>query len=168
LSDPHDGQITATSEGLGKGSEFTIRLPAPKRPDAAVLMAKEPNEAKGNVHILVVDDNVDMVKGMVMLITMAGHQVRTAHSGPEALEVARVYRPQFILLDLGLPGLSGYDVAKQLRDEECCKDAVIAANSGHGQDEDRRRTKATGFDHHLVKPVALRWTPKTGPLGMLN
>ena len=83
----HGGPITAPSEGLGKGSEFTIRLPAAKRPDAAMPMATEPNEATGNVRILVVDDNVDTVTGMAMLLKLAGHEVVTAHNGPEAIEV---------------------------------------------------------------------------------
>jgi CheY-like chemotaxis protein len=78
----------------------------------------------------------------------------TAHNGPQAIEAARASRPQFILLDLGLPGMSGYDVAKRLREEDVCKDAVIVAVSGYGQEEDRYRTKAAGFDHHLLKPVS--------------
>ncbi len=147
-------KITATSEGLGKGSEFTVRLPAAKRPDTPMPMAKETDEATGKAHILVVDDNVDTVKGMAILLNLAGHEVVTAHNGPQAIEVARAYRPQFILLDLGLPGMSGYDVAKRLREEDVCKDAVIVAVSGYGQEEDRHRTKAAGFDHHLLKPVS--------------
>ena len=112
------------------------------------------DDATGKAHILVVDDNVDTVKGMAILLNLAGHEVVTAHDGPQAIEAARAYRPQFILLDLGLPGMSGYDVAKRLREEEACKDALIVAVSGYGQEEDRHRTKAAGFDHHLLKPIS--------------
>ena len=149
----HDGTITATSEGAGKGSEFTVRLPAATIPDAALPLASGSNGACGKARILVVDDNVDAVKGMAILLNLAGHEVMTARNGPEAIEVARGYNPQFILLDLGLPGMNGYDVARHLREEQACKDALIVAVSGYGQEEDRRRTRAAGFDHHLVKPV---------------
>jgi CheY-like chemotaxis protein/two-component sensor histidine kinase len=154
LVELHDGQITATSEGLGKGSEFTVRLPASKRPEASLPMAKETMAATGKAHILVVDDNVDTVKGMAILLNLAGHEVLTAHNGPQAIELAQAYQPQCILLDLGLPGMSGYDVAKRLREDERCKNALIVAVSGYGQAEDRERTRAAGFDHHLVKPIS--------------
>ena len=154
LVELHDGKITATSEGPGKGSEFIIRLPAAKRPDTAMPMAKGTDEATEKARILVVDDNADTVKGMAILLNLAGHEVVTAHDGPQAIEAVRAYRPQFILLDLGLPGMSGYDVAKRLREEEGCEDALIVAVSGYGQEEDRHRTKAAGFDHHLLKPVS--------------
>jgi CheY-like chemotaxis protein len=117
-------------------------------------MAKATVEATEKARILVVDDNVDTVKGMAILLNLAGHEVVTAHNGPQAIEVARAHRPQFILLDLGLPGMSGYEVAKRLREEDDCKHAVIVAVSGYGQAEDRQRTKAAGFDHHLLKPVS--------------
>ena len=90
---------------------------------------------------------------MARLLKLLGHEVATAHSGPEAIEAAREYRPEFVLLDIGLPGMDGYEVAARLRQEECCKDAVIVAVSGYGQDEDRRRSKEAGFDHHLIKPL---------------
>ena len=152
LVDLHDGQITATSEGLGKGSEFTIRLPAAKPTGTPGAIGTD--DAVGKTRILVVDDNVDTVKGMAILLNLAGHEVVTANNGPQAIEMARTYRPQCILLDLGLPGMSGYDVARGLREEEGCKDALIVAVSGYGQQEDRQRTKAAGFDHHLVKPIS--------------
>ena len=79
--------------------------------------------------------------------------MRTAHDGPSAIEAARDYRPDFVLLDIGLPGMDGYEVARRLREDEWCKDAVIIAISGYGQEEDRRRSKEAGFDHHLVKPI---------------
>ena len=90
---------------------------------------------------------------MLRLLKLLGHEVTVAHSGPEGIEAARELRPDFILLDIGLPGMDGYEVASRLRQEECCKDAVIVAISGYGQDEDRRRSKEAGFDHHLIKPL---------------
>ena len=90
---------------------------------------------------------------MARLLKLLGHDVRVAHDGPEALEAAREHRPEVVLLDIGLPGMDGYEVAARLRQEECCQDAVIIAVSGYGQEEDRRRSREAGFDHHLVKPV---------------
>ncbi|WP_422927884.1 PAS domain S-box protein [Singulisphaera sp. PoT] len=154
LVEMHGGGIAARSEGPGQGSEFTIRLPAaqqpaPTRDDAGPSPLKPARKAK----VLVVDDNVDTAKGMARLLKLIGHEVATAHSGPEAIEVARAYDPDFILLDIGLPGMSGYEVASQLRREPCCEGSVIVAVSGYGQDEDRRRSRQAGFDHHLIKPL---------------
>ena len=103
--------------------------------------------------MLVVDDNVDTAKGMARLLTLSGHVVRIAYNGLDAIAVAREHRPEVVLLDIGLPGMDGYEVAARLRREECCKDAVIIAVSGYGEEEARRRSKESGFDHHLVKPV---------------
>ena len=154
LVEMHGGTIVARSDGPGKGSEFIIRLPAALKPSGTRPSAMS-SEAKigKKTRILVVDDNVDTARGMTRLLTIIGHEVATAHSGPEAIEVARRHRPEFILLDIGLPGMSGYDVASKLRQEECCKDAVIVAISGYGQEEDRRRSRDAGFDFHLVKPL---------------
>ena len=155
LVEMHGGTITAESEGPGKGSEFIIRLPAAKKPADGASRRREARRSRPvkKARILVVDDNVDTARGMARLLKLLGHEVATAHDGPEAIEVAREFRPEFILLDIGLPGMSGYEVASQLRQEECCEDAVIVAVSGYGQDEDRRRSKEAGFDHHLVKPL---------------
>ena len=90
---------------------------------------------------------------MVRLLKLIGHETAGAHDGKEALLVARKFRPEFILLDIGLPGMDGYEVAAKMRQEEWCKDAVIVAVSGYGQDEDRRRSTEAGFDHHLIKPL---------------
>ena len=154
LVEMHGGSISAKSEGIGKGSEFTIRLPGATRssvPRAKGLESAETASKKSR--ILVVDDNVDTAYGMARLLELIGHEVAIAHDGHEALEVARVFGPEFILLDIGLPGMDGYKVASKLRQEECCKAAVIVAVSGYGQDEDRRRSKEAGFDFHLIKPL---------------
>ncbi|MGZ3386774.1 MAG: hybrid sensor histidine kinase/response regulator, partial [Isosphaeraceae bacterium] len=154
LVEMHGGTITATSEGPGKGSEFVIRLPAAKRPAKVLPTTEGPTEmACKQARILVVDDNADTAQGMARLLTRLGHEVATAHSGPKAIEVARAHRPEFVFLDIGLPGMSGYEVASKLRQEECCAKAVIVAISGYGQNEDRRQSKEAGFDHHLIKPL---------------
>lgn len=130
------------------------RLPAAKKPTKVQPMDEGPSEQPvRKARILVVDDTVDTVRGMARLLTLIGHEVATAHSGSEAIDAARVYQPDFVLLDIGLPGMSGYEVATRLRKEECCKDALIVAVSGYGQDEDRRRSKSAGFDFHLTKPL---------------
>ena len=90
---------------------------------------------------------------MARLLKLIGHETARAHDGNEALEVARKFRPEVILLDIGLPGMDGYEVAARMRQEEWCKDAVIVAVSGYGQDEDRRRSTEAGFDHHFIKPL---------------
>jgi PAS domain S-box-containing protein len=154
LVEMHGGTIAATSEGAGKGSEFVIRLPSATRPAEARPATPGPAEKPSTKsRILVVDDNFDTARGMSRLLKLIGHEVATAHSGPEAIELAREFQPEVILLDIGLPGMSGYEVASQLRREECCKDALIVAVSGYGQDDDRRRSRESGFDYHLTKPL---------------
>ena len=145
--------IKAFSEGLGKGSEFTIRLPASKEPQRPTSKGKTTRPAAKKAVILVVDDNVDTARGMARYLRLVGHEVLTAHSGLDALEAAKQHSPEFILLDIGLLGMSGYEVTTQLRKEEYGKGAVIIAISGYGQDEDRRQAKSAGFDYHLTKPL---------------
>ena len=154
LVEMHGGTVEATSQGPGKGSEFTVRLPRAARPAAPAPAKAAPTggEAKPS-RILVVDDNVDTARGMARLLKLLGHEVAVAHDGPEGIEAARRHRPDFVLLDIGLPGMDGYEVASRLRREECGKDAVIIAISGYGREEDRRRSKGAGIDHHLIKPL---------------
>ncbi|MHC5539105.1 hybrid sensor histidine kinase/response regulator, partial [Singulisphaera rosea] len=154
LVELHGGSIVASSEGVGRGSEFLIRLPLTKT--TASMRSTPGGQAEHPVkklRILIVDDSVDTARGMARLLKLLGHEIETAHNGMEGIEAAREQRPNFIMLDIGLPGMSGYEVASQLRREACCKDAVIIAVSGYGQDEDRRRSKSAGFDFHLTKPV---------------
>ncbi len=103
--------------------------------------------------LLIVDDNRDTATGLGRLLTRRGYEVHLAHHGPEALEIARRLAPAIILLDIGLPGMDGYEVAQRLRSEASGAKALIVAISGYGQEEDRTRSHAAGFDHHLVKPV---------------
>jgi len=155
LAEMHGGTVTATSEGPGKGSEFIVRLPAAGAPPkaSAISPGNSPQAGKQPSRILVVDDNVDTVRGLARLLKLLGHEVETAYDGPSALEVAPIFKPEYVLLDIGLPGMDGYQVASRLREEEVLQHTVIIAISGYGQDDDRRRTREAGFDHHLVKPV---------------
>jgi PAS domain S-box-containing protein len=155
LAELHDGTVTATSDGLGRGSEFVVRLPA--TPGTAPLPLDSRRGIMGSAahyrRVLVVDDNMDTAEGMARLLTIAGHKVRMAHNGPAALAVAREHRPEFVLLDIGLPGMDGYEVAVRLRREECCKGAVLVAVSGYGEEQARHRSEEAGINHHLAKPV---------------
>ena len=153
LVEIHGGTITANSEGPGKGSEFVVRLPAATRPVAPRPLTTGSTAPLNTTRILVVDDNADTARSMTRLLTLMGHDVATAHNGLEAIGAAQTHRPEVILLDIGLPGMDGYEVIKRLRQEAWGKDAAIIAVSGYGQEEDRRHTKAAGFDHHLVKPI---------------
>jgi CheY-like chemotaxis protein len=158
LVEMHGGQVEAASEGLGQGSTFTIRLP---RLDAGVAAPVEahvdgaaPPAPPGPARrILVVDDQPDSTDSLAMLLRLRGHEVWTAADGPSALgEFARV-RPDVVFLDLGLPGMSGYDVARQLRALPEGHDVRLVALTGYGTEADREKTRAAGFDAHLAKPV---------------
>jgi CheY-like chemotaxis protein len=154
LVEMHGGIITAESEGPGMGSEFGIRLPAaPRRGSSRSGVQAPVGKRHRKTRILVVDDNVDTANGTARLLRLLGHEVAPAHAGREAIEIARDFNPEFILLDIGLPGMDGYEVAFRLRQEVCCKDSLIVAVSGYGQDEDRRRSKESSFDYHLIKPL---------------
>jgi CheY-like chemotaxis protein len=111
------------------------------------------NPSSGGKRVLLVDDHVDSVKSLSMLIRLWKHDVYTAHDGPTALEAIVEFRPQVILLDIGLPGMSGYEVAAEMRSRPEGAQAVLVAMTGYSQEEDRRRAIEAGFDHHLVKPV---------------
>jgi two-component system CheB/CheR fusion protein len=155
LVELHGGQVCAASAGPGRGSEFTVRLPAFAEPAARKpgTTVDLPHVARRGSRVLVIDDDDDNAWGLARLLKRLGHDVRVAQDGESAIEAARTHRPQVVLLDIGLPGLDGYEVVKRLRAEECCKDALIIALSGYGQPEDLRRSREAGFDDYLVKPV---------------
>ena len=156
LTEMHGGSLTASSEGIGRGSEFVVRLPAaagPVKMLPKIEVCLRHNWRKKSAEVLVVDDNADTARGMELILKFNGHDVQTANDGRAAISVAQVYRPDIVLLDIGLPGMDGYQVAARLRQEESSKGAVIIAVSGYGQEEDRRRSQEAGFDHHMVKPV---------------
>src|SRR5262249_52925278 len=147
--------VEAHSEGPGKGSEFVVRLPtcpAPPGPPPDRVLAARP--APGHPRrVLAVDDNVDAVQSLALVLAVQGHDVRTAHDGPAALEQAEAFRPEVVTLDIGRPGMDGHEVARRLRRREGAEGVLIVALTGYGGDEDRRRSREAGIDRHLVKPV---------------
>jgi signal transduction histidine kinase len=151
----HGGSVSVHSEGLGKGCEFAVRLSA-----VASAAASEPNIAPEapNVpplHVLVIDDHVDSARTLGKVLKLWGHHSRVAHSGHAAIEEVAAATTDLVLLDIGLPGMDGYEVARELRKRPNGDDLVIVALTGYGQEEDRRRSRAAGINHHLVKPVDL-------------
>jgi PAS domain S-box-containing protein len=155
LVERHDGRISVHSEGRGKGAEFVIRLGVLSAAPESVSRAFTPPEPPGPAsprRILVVDDNDDSAQSMGLLLESAGHQIRIAHDGLEAVAEAEAFQPEVILLDIGLPKLNGYDAAVRIR-ELPIPQPLLVALTGWGQEEDRRRTAVAGFDVHLVKPV---------------
>lgn len=154
----HGGSIEALSEGIGQGSEFIVRLPLASSDPAPIVAAPRLNAGAGPQHprrILVVDDNVDNAETICALLRSVGHVVETAYDGVSALDQARAFVPDAVLLDIGLPTLDGHDVCRALRESERGKQVLIVAMTGLGQAEDRERSRASGFDVHLVKPVRL-------------
>lgn len=159
LVEMHGGTVTAASNGPGQGSTFRVTLPAAspeiqsaRTPGASKTRTETDRNGRGR-RLLVVDDNEDTVRSMARLLRLKGHEVATATTGVEAVERVGDFRPEIVLLDIGLPGMDGYQVAQKLRAEKEHEDLIIIAISGYGQDEDRRRTASAGFDHHLVKPI---------------
>jgi len=155
LVEMHDGKVEAHSAGRGRGSEFVVLLPLP-----VPVPPRAPGDAKSNRRsappsrrVLVVDDNVDAAESLAMVLRLEGHDVEVAHSGPSALAAARIRPPEWVLLDIGMPGMDGYEVARTLRVEPGLENVTLVALTGWGQEEDRQRSKQAGFDHHLTKPV---------------
>jgi CheY-like chemotaxis protein len=153
----HHGSVEAHSAGLDRGSECLIRLPlADGRPTETAEpegAGRPPVGAPAPRRILVVDDNQDQAQSMGLLLELMGHEVRLAHDGPGALEAAAAFTPDVAIVDIGLPGLNGYEVARRIREQPRFRGMVLVAQTGWGQAEDRRRSEEAGFDHHLVKPV---------------
>ncbi len=155
LVEMHHGTVTAKSSGLGQGSEFVVRLPISKQNAPEIKSARLASPAHEQIvgrRILVVDDNVDAALGLSAVLRAKGHESQTAYTGPTALEAVQSFQPEIILLDIGLPGMSGYEVARLLRAEPTTRGAVIAALTGYGQESDRQRSLDAGFDYHLTKP----------------
>jgi PAS domain S-box-containing protein len=151
----HGGNITAASGGPGKGSTFTVRLP--RLPEYARHMGSSRQRSGTHTHerrsVVVVDDNMDAAESMAMLLRNVGHEVRIEHDGLAAIKELTRELPDIVLLDIGLPGISGYEVAKRLREHPGGESVRIYAMTGYGQEDDRRRSMEAGFDGHLVKPV---------------
>jgi PAS domain S-box-containing protein len=154
LVEMHGGTVEAYS-ALGQGSEFIVRLPMAASPTSLPPSPpKEIAEPTGSsLRVLVVDDNLDAAQSLAMLLQASGHQVRMAHTGPTALEAAIDYRPNVVLLDIGLPEMDGYEVAKRIREQPLLQNIVLVAMTGYGHDTDRQRSQEGGFNAHLVKPA---------------
>jgi signal transduction histidine kinase len=156
IAELHGGRLEASSEGPGHGAEFSVVLPL-TRTDMADTPAPgshdQPTLSVGR-RILVVDDNQDSSEMTAVLLSMWGQNPRVAYDGPAALAAARAFKPEIVLLDIGLPGLDGYEVARRLRSEPGGKNLLLVAVTGWGQASDFERTRDVGFDHHLVKPIA--------------
>ncbi len=158
LVDLHGGTVEATSQGLGQGSQFIVRLPLTMSPAAvaATSVAAAPARSTATAaprRVLVVDDNLDLVRSLGLMLDLKGFEVQTASDGPTAIEAARRFHPQAILLDIGLPGMNGYEAAQHLRQEHPRDSVLMIALSGYGRDEDRQKSLKAGFDLHLVKPI---------------
>ncbi|HEX6708300.1 MAG TPA: ATP-binding protein [Albitalea sp.] len=153
LVELHGGRITASSAGPGQGSEFVVCLPLARVHQAVDVPAPAKGPGVGGLRVLVVDDNRDAAESLAMMLEMSGHQTATAHDGESALAQAVSFDAEAVLLDIGMPGMNGYEVAQRLRQMPETAAALIVALTGWGQDEDKRRAIAAGFDHHLTKPV---------------
>ncbi len=153
LVEMHGGSVEAHSDGPGQGSELVVRLKTLAARELEDPPPEGPMKASARRRLLIVDDNVDAATSLSMLTEILGHEVRTAHDGLEALDVAAAFRPELILLDIGMPKLNGYDTCRRIREESWGRNIVIAALTGWGQDGDRCQSRAAGFNHHLVKPV---------------
>jgi CheY-like chemotaxis protein len=149
----HGGTLAAKSEGVGKGSEFTVRL----RLAGATLPEVDPATPRARAtqsrRILLADDNTDFANSLAAVLSSRGHDVRVAHDGAEALATAARFTPDFAFLDIGMPKVHGYEVARRLRELPATAECVLVAVTGWGQEDDRKRAREAGFDRHLVKPV---------------
>ena len=156
VAELHGGAVEGRSAGLGKGSEFILHVPALAA--SAKSASSNPVSAGGAApssarRVLVVDDNQDGAESLAMFLQIGGHEVHTAYDGEEAVAAAETFRPEVVLLDIGMPKLNGYEACRRIRNSAWGRDMVLIAQTGWGQEEDKRRTKEAGFDDHLVKPV---------------
>jgi signal transduction histidine kinase/ActR/RegA family two-component response regulator len=154
LVEMHGGSVEAWSEGLGLGSEFIVRLPVLIKTPVTPLpkpTAEPPTLTPRR--FLIVDDSKDAAMSLAMLLKISGNETRIAYDGLEAVEAARQFHPDVVLLDIGLPKLNGYDACRRIREQQGGKDMVMVALTGWGQEEDRRKSHEAGFDYHIVKPV---------------
>jgi CheY-like chemotaxis protein len=181
LVEMHGGAVEARSEGADQGAEFMVRLPIAvtamkERGQPASEIATKAATGAGH-HILVADDNEDAANSLSALLRIIGHDVRVAYDGAEAVELAATFRPDVILLDIGMPGLNGFEAARDIRARPWGKNVMLIAVTGYGQKADKRRSREVGFNHHIVKPInftalekllagvrftTLRYSPESG------
>jgi len=157
LAELHGGSVAAKSAGPGKGSEFDVRLPLTHRAavdkTTAPPRTAKPATSNSGLRVLVVDDNTDLAASMETLLELWGHEVRVLHDGRGAIEAARAFCPDVVLLDIGLPGMDGFEIARSIRAAPDLRTVRLIAITGYGQNHDRARALEVGFDAHLVKPV---------------
>jgi CheY-like chemotaxis protein len=157
LVELHDGRLIATSEGLGKGSHFVVTLPLAQLVEGDANKPASGQESKAPpgdfVRALIVDDNIDAAESLSLLLKCEGHTTAIAHNGPEAVRKVPEFKPDIVLLDIGLPGMNGYDVARAIRALPDTEHTFVVAITGWGSEEDRRRSTSAGIDEHLTKPV---------------
>jgi PAS domain S-box-containing protein len=153
LVELHDGTVKASSRGPGRGSTFEVRLSIVPAPPVGVEVPR-PIPSTERRRVLVIDDAVDNAELLGELLKVAGHEARIAHDGPSGLALGRAFRPEFVFCDIGLPGMDGYEVARKMRADATLRRAHLVALSGYALAEDRRRSAAAGFDHHLAKPAS--------------
>jgi CheY-like chemotaxis protein len=150
----HGGSVEARSAGAGQGSEFIVRLPLETAAPTASAEGGAASRPKSRSRrYLIVDDNADSSEALKLLLEFRGHTVQVVHDGREALAAARSFSPEVILLDVGLPGLDGFEVVKQLRSSPETANLLVIATTGYGREEDRARCLAAGFNHHFAKPL---------------
>jgi CheY-like chemotaxis protein len=153
LVEMHGGSVEAKSNGPGLGSEFVVRLPLVNKPDSGERSENQSSAILSPRRVLVVDDNRDAAQSLGMLLRLLGTEVQVVYSGAEALQVVGKYLPDIVLLDIGMPGMDGYEVAKRIRQQSELRNVMLIALTGWGQEEDRHRSQLAGFDHHLIKPA---------------
>jgi CheY-like chemotaxis protein len=154
LVELHGGTVSVQSDGLGKGAEFTVRLPmddtvAPELPPPRMMAIRRSRR------VLVIEDNVDAAESLRDALELQDHRVEVAHEGPEGIVKARLFRPDVVLCDIGLPGMDGYAVARELRADDALKDVFLVALTGYTLSEDLKRASEAGFERHLAKPPSL-------------
>jgi len=159
LVELHGGRVSAFSGGRGQGSTFTVRLPlrvgTPHAAGPAAQGGDQEQGAGGPLRVLVVDDNLDAAESLTALLEVLGHTTMSAHDGPQGLAAARAFVPDLVLLDIGLPGMSGHEVAREIRRNAALRKVVLIALTGWGSESDQRLSQEAGFDQHLIKPVSL-------------
>jgi len=155
LAQLHGGTLEGRSAGPGQGSEFVLRLPIAQEPSEGPRAPQAQQQTHTAHRVLIVEDYADTAKSLDMALSLAGHSVRVAQDGAAAIEAALQFDPGIVVCDIGLPGMSGYEVARQLRANPKTAHALLIAITGYGKEEDRRLAREAGFDHHLIKPVDL-------------
>jgi CheY-like chemotaxis protein len=153
LTELHGGEVRATSGGEGQGTELVIELPTQSEPTRVPVPTPPPPSDRGRLRVLVVEDNRDAADSLRVLLELFGYTVEVAYTGKAGVEAATTWHPDVILCDIGLPGLDGYKLAAELRQNPATAQARLIALTGYGTDEDRRRSKEAGFDAHLTKPA---------------